>query len=291
MRTPVAVSAFAGVCLLATLASDARSGKGVKPITHTSPNGFSIAVPSGWTAQNPGDEQFFAVVPTGEFADNLTLTYIGPLSLDKATMTALEKAFVDEYQSTFPDFTLDGFKKTKFGKNEGLHVLGSFTVEGIAVNLDQALIPSKAGTVIASCVIGKKRKKTSGKLCQTAFASVSFEVKFSPRGNCDEPGPPGFATALQGARLEKHLDLDGDGTKDLLVADADECDARENCTWAIWLMRGSCGYHIGDVEAFEVELGKGSHLGMRELAVIYQNRMEEDGASIVKFGTDGYESN
>jgi hypothetical protein len=89
-------------------------------------------------------------------------------------------------------------------------------------------------------------------------------------GDCVAPSPPPNAdgTAATENLQDASVDLDGDGTKDVFVRGS-ECDGRMNCTYNVYVMRGSCGHLVGfgpdDAYSGGFEALPATHAGLHDL--------------------------
>lgn len=81
-------------------------------------------------------------------------------------------------------------------------------------------------------------------------ATPSRKVLALP-GACVDPTADALArlgpdTDQEGARTERTVDLDGDGTLDPMVTHGSFCGAG-GCSWQLYVARGACAHHVGEL--------------------------------------------
>lgn len=93
-------------------------------------------------------------------------------------------------------------------------------------------------------------------------------------GRCVEPSADARSRLGPDAegdlQIERSVDLDGDGAADPFVTHASFCGTG-GCTWHLYVVRGSCAHHVGELFGLLPIARTASHGGLAELEIVMRD--------------------
>jgi hypothetical protein len=66
---------------------------------------------------------------------------------------------------------------------------------------------------------------------------------------------------------KSEIDLEGDGTRDVLLSAASTCSDAGECTYEAFVVRGSCGHYVGSFRALNLKTLPNLSAGLRDIEV------------------------
>lgn len=133
--------------------------------------GVTITIPKGWKPGNRRGKYVSARV-IGGYQDNLSITITKPFRLHKKNAKALINAVTGQFKKIFKDYKMKSAKLRTMGGFRALRVLGTVTVKGHRLYVDQVVVATPQAGVMIGCNYPTRRKRTTGSLCSKTFASV-----------------------------------------------------------------------------------------------------------------------
>jgi hypothetical protein len=117
-------------------------------------------------------------------------------------------------------------------------------------------------------------KRVVAPACAIALGCIAFSTS-APASTCVDPTSDALRRASCDPKRDKGCDavvvrtvddLDGDGARDVLVAQQTMCGATGNCSYAVYLTGNHCAHYAGDVGGVLVAPTQARHFGVRDLA-------------------------
>jgi hypothetical protein len=133
--------------------------------------GVKITIPPGWRRGNRRGK-YIAPRVIGGYEDNMSITITKPFVLNKKNAKTLIRVVTGQFKKMFADYRMKSAQVRKIGRHKGIHIVGTVTVKGHRLLVDQVIIATPKAGVMVGCNYPIKRKGTTGKLCRRSFKSV-----------------------------------------------------------------------------------------------------------------------